>query len=131
MNPNGFEIRGFLPPSGSVSDSMWRMPLGHSRLRSKPLGYRTLFGSLLLAVLLFAPALAHAQDTAVDDGPIHPVNDVARPHLIDNDSGIGTQVVAAFAHERTRRRLRSKLRSRCRSWWASCSASTRRARRAA
>jgi hypothetical protein len=86
MNPNGFEIRGFLPPSGSVSDSMWRMPLGHSRLRSKPLGYRTLFGSLLLAVLMFVPALALAQDTAVDDGPIHPVNDVARPHLIDNDA---------------------------------------------
>ncbi len=90
MGPDsGFEICSFIPstlPSGSAGDSMRRMALRHSRVRSGPLGYMTLLGSFLFAVLLFASASSLAQSATPDDGPLQPSSDVAKPHLIDNDA---------------------------------------------
>jgi hypothetical protein len=83
---NDFEICSFLPSSASVSDSMWRMAPGHSRVRSLALGYLSLLSTLFFAVCLFAPAPAAAQSTAPDDGPLQPSNDAPRPHVIDNDA---------------------------------------------
>ena len=65
---------------------MWRMALRHSRVRSGPLGYVTLLGAFLLAVLFFASASSLAQSATSDDGPLQPSSDVTKPHFIDNDA---------------------------------------------
>ena len=84
-----FEICSFLLPSlpcPAVGDSMRRMALRHSRVRSGPLGYVSLLGAFLFAVLLFGSASSVAQTAISDDGPIQPSSDVSRPHFIDNDA---------------------------------------------
>ena len=89
MCPNDFEICSFLPgslPFRSVGDSMWRMALRHSRLRSGLLSYRPLLGAFLFAVLVISSAPAFAQSATTDDGPLQSSNDVTKPHFIDNDA---------------------------------------------
>ena len=89
MDPDsGFEIGTLILSAtcGSTGDSMWRMALGHSRVRSKSMGSMTLHGAFLLAVLVIASSSAVAQSASPDDGPIQPSTDVAKPHFIDNDA---------------------------------------------
>jgi len=89
MDPDfGFAIciLPFELPSGRAGDSMWRMALRHSRLRSGPLGSMTVLGTLLFAALFFGCASALAQNTSPDDGPIQPSTEVAKAHFIDNDA---------------------------------------------
>ena len=81
-----FDPCSLLPPTRPSGDSMWRMALRHSRIRSVPLVCVTLLGSFLLAVLLFASATSVAQSAASDDGPLQPSSDVVKPHFIDNDA---------------------------------------------
>jgi hypothetical protein len=85
---SGFEICSLINPTlrGSAGDSMWRMALRHSRVRSGPLGYMTLLGTFLFAALLFASASAAAQSAGSDDGPLQPSTDITKPHFIDNDA---------------------------------------------
>ena len=89
MDPDsGFEICTLIPPtpSGSAGDSMWRMALCHSRVRSGPLGSMTVLGAFLFAVLFFASASTVAQNATPDDGPIQPSTEVSKAHFIDNDA---------------------------------------------
>ena len=89
MNPGRrFEIC-ILPPNqppNGVGDSMWRMALRHSRIRSGPLGYLPLFGTLLYAILFVASASALGQNATSDDGPLQPASDLSKAHFIDNDA---------------------------------------------
>ena len=90
MDPDcRFEICSFRsarPSPPSVGDSMRRMALRHSRVRSGPLGYVTLLGTFLFAILFFGSACALAQSATSDDGPLQPSSDVSKPHFIDNDA---------------------------------------------
>ena len=72
--------------SGSAGDSMWRMALRHSRVRSGPLGYVTLVSTLLFAILFFGSACALGQSATSEEGPLQPSSDLAKPHVIDNDA---------------------------------------------
>ena len=64
------------------------MALRHSRPRSRALGYATLLGTVLFALLFVASASILAQNPSTDGGPLQPSSDVSKPHFIDNDAVI-------------------------------------------